>query len=62
MLARFNQEQSRRTGTFLKQLETIRNLSPEELRLLGVKEDLLKQAEAIAGARARKPGKAAADE
>lgn len=60
LLARFNQEQSRRTGTFLKQLETIRNLSPEELRLLGVKEDLLKQADAMAGARAKKQGKAPA--
>lgn len=62
LLARFNQEHSRRTGTFLKQLETIRKLSPEELRLLGVNEDLLKQADAIAGGRPKKQGKAAADE
>lgn len=48
LLARFNQEQSRRTGTFIKQLDLIRKLSPEELRLLGVKEDLLKQAKAMA--------------
>jgi hypothetical protein len=49
LLARFKQEQTRRTNNFFKQLEIIRKLSPEELRILGVKEDLLKQAEEMSG-------------
>ncbi|PZP26946.1 MAG: hypothetical protein DI603_23115 [Roseateles depolymerans] len=58
LLARYTSEQTKRTNQLTKQLEALKSLSPDDIRALGVTQDLIKELEGkLDSSVQRKPAK-----